>query len=327
MDLEALCTDLWQAEFGSLTQQRHGRSGQIQFGVDISGYDKQSSLVGIQCKCIGSNSLLTEEQIDAEVQKAKTFRPKLSHYILVTTGLKDAKLENFCREITQAHLGKKPKLFTVTYYGWEDVCLMMQRHSLVARAHFPFAIFSKKPLILNNETSQDWKTLPFSFTRPEYIHPRIVEELQGYMSDRYHTVISVDLTAANHSNRFFGAFETEIRNGEMWIGHSSNNSFFRYNHIAVSASGIHIVQTADWGGGSGVFCRLLFLVLQKDIGLVQDGYEVSSKERVLLKILGSLSLGRDVGTVSYARGVLKIGSGMKTKDSLYSGKAFSIRIS
>jgi hypothetical protein len=261
-DFEALCADLWRAELGDLTLQRSGRAGQAQDGIDIYGRDRDSSNIGIQCKCIGSNSSLSSDEIIAEVAKAKKFRPKLSHYIFATTGHKDVRAELLCRKFSETHLRLKPARFTVTCFGWNDICLMLERHPLVAKTHFPFAIFSKAPLVLNRETSQNWEESQFSFTRPEYIHPRIVEELQGYMSDQHQTVISVDLTAANRSNRFFGEYEIRKYDGRLWLirkdADQESRVWFEYTHVGVSSSGTHIVWTRDCGGGSGVFNTLLF---------------------------------------------------------------------
>jgi hypothetical protein len=68
-------------------------------------------------------------------------------------------------------------------------------------------------------------------------------------------------------------------------------------------------------------------VLQKDTGIVQSGYEVLAKERILLKILGSVSIGSHYyGKLSYAKGVLKIGGVSKSHGPQFERKAFSLFI-
>jgi hypothetical protein len=76
---------------------------------------------GIQCKCKSnaSNKNLTESEVEAEVQKAKNFVPKLSEFTIATTGPKDAKIEELARKITQEHL--KEGLFSVDVWGWDDI--------------------------------------------------------------------------------------------------------------------------------------------------------------------------------------------------------------
>ena len=44
----------------------------------------------------------------------------------------------------------------------------------------------------------------YSFQQEEYVHPMIVRELLGWISDRSSTVVGVDLETASQSNRFYG---------------------------------------------------------------------------------------------------------------------------
>ncbi|MGH7183924.1 MAG: HNH endonuclease, partial [Nitrospiraceae bacterium] len=47
-----------------------------------------------------------------------------------------------------------------------------------------------------------WEQMRFSFVREEFVHPLIVRELLGWLSDPAETIVSVDLGTANRSNRF-----------------------------------------------------------------------------------------------------------------------------
>jgi hypothetical protein len=79
---------------------------------------------------------------------------------------------------------------------------------------------------------------PYSFQGEEFIHPLIVRELLGWLSDPAATVLAVDLTSANRSNRFFGEFSRTMRDGRTWIGWvGDNGEYFTYAHIANSPSG------------------------------------------------------------------------------------------
>jgi hypothetical protein len=327
-DLEVICADLWRSEWGNPTIQRHGRNGQAQHGVDISGSDKAGALIGIQCRCIVGKSVVPSEDIDAEIEKAKAFSPKLVHFLFATTGPKDAATECHCREKTERH--RATALFTVTYYGWQDICELLQLHPSIAKRHYPFVAFSSVPLILSNETFQDWKGVQYSFKRPEYIHPRIVEELAGYISDREHTVVSVDLTAANRSNRFFGKVDTIRVEGKEWVTYTdvTTGSWFEYTHVGVSDSGVQIVWARDGAlSASGIFNRILFMVIQRDTGLAQNGRVLHTRARVLLKILGSVSLGdRYAGKVRYAKGVLTVPGVRTTAATPYPRRPFSLRV-
>jgi hypothetical protein len=326
-DLEKFCAALFRAEWRDPTVQLYGRSGQSQHGVDLWGY-KDGELIGVQCKGIESNSKLSISEILEEVEKAKQFRPPLRHYILATTGLKDVSTETLCATLTSEHRNKG--LFSVSYLGWNDLIEILQAHDKVAEAHFPFVQLSRTPFLLNDERSLPVSESPFSFVRPPFINPRIVDELQGYLLDSSHTVISVDLSVANDSNRFWSDFKTEESDGRVRVSFTDRDdpkAWFDYRWIGVSDSGTHLVWTRDCGGGTGVFHRILFLSLHKDTGLVQSGYAVATRERILLKILGSIGLGdRYYGEVSFSEGVLKIGAVTGTHNGYYDHKPFSLFI-
>ncbi len=187
-DFESLCVDLWREEWKDTTIQRNGRSGQTQNGVDIVGRPDKNVWGGIQCKCIPEGSVLSESDLISEVAKAKNFYPSLSLFIVANTGLKDVHLENAARSMVTTN--SRGGHLDVVVYSWADICSLMHRHTTVAQTHFPFATRAAAPIILKNDGTdfgQHWKHLRYSFTREEFIHPRIVEELLGFMSDRHET--------------------------------------------------------------------------------------------------------------------------------------------
>ena len=164
--------------------------------------------------------------------------------------------------------------------------------------------------ILGATQPAPWENLRFSFVREEYVHPLIVSELSGWISDAYETVIAVDLASANHSNRFLGEYSIREYGGRRWVEYRGDHGqSFCYSHIATSPSGVQMVECYDCGGGSGVFGHVLFLSLECDRSMTKkrDG-EVVTRERILLKTLGSIGLGdRYRGTVSYENEHLVIG--------------------
>ena len=150
----------------------------------------------------------------------------------------------------------------------------------------------------------------YSFARKEFVHPLIVRELLGWLSDATETVISVDIASSNRSNRFYGEFTVNDRDGRSWVKWaSSEREFFAYAHIATSPSGVEMVECYDCGGGSGVFGSVGLFCLEYDrvLGKGRDG-KVSTRERVILKSLGSIGLGdRYEGEITYEDGFLVIG--------------------
>jgi hypothetical protein len=132
----------------------------------------------------------------------------------------------------------------------------------------------------------------YSFVRQEFIHPLIVRELVGWISDKSETIVSVDLLSANRSNRFHGDFSTKEENGRVLVTWTGEAEAFGYADLATSPSGIHMVQRSDWTVGSGIFMSICLLTLEGDRSFYENAEGTSfSRDRVVLKTLGSISLG------------------------------------
>lgn len=101
-DFELLCKKLWGEIWNcSDTIKRNGRSGQKQCGVDVYGTPNSSvEYYGIQCKGKDNytHAQLTKKEIDAEITKAKNFKPALKAFYFATTAVKDATIEEYIRE-------------------------------------------------------------------------------------------------------------------------------------------------------------------------------------------------------------------------------------
>lgn len=155
----------------------------------------------------------------------------------------------------------------------------------------------------------------YSFVRDEFIHPLILRELLGWLSDADETVAAVNLTAANRSNRFFGDFTTSRHDdGTPFVRWRHERESFTYTHIATSPSGIEMVRCSDWGGGSGVFGNVGLFYLEQDRAVEYDRSSrdepkrVLTRERAIIKTLGSIPLGdRYDGDITYSKGVLSVG--------------------
>ena len=155
----------------------------------------------------------------------------------------------------------------------------------------------------------------YSFVRDEFIHPLILRELLGWLSDADETVAAVNLTAANRSNRFFGDFATGRHDdGTLFVQWQHGRESFTYTHIATSSSGIEMIRCSDWGGGSGVFDNIGLFYLEQDRAVEYVGKRaaqpkrVLTRERAIIKTLGSIPLGdRYDGEITYSDGVLSVG--------------------
>lgn len=129
-DFEKLCKLLWgEIWVCEDTIKRHGRQGQKQHGVDVFSYvEKYGGYCGIQCKGKDDyiNAQLTEGEIDAEIEKALHFEPKLRLLVFATTANKDAKTEGYIRKKDVENRAKG--LFAVDIASWEDIVDQLERY-------------------------------------------------------------------------------------------------------------------------------------------------------------------------------------------------------
>ena len=131
-DFESLCKKIWEGQWNCLSIKKNGRTGQPQHGVDIYGIpDGKENYYGIQCKGKDdyTNSQLTVEEIDIEIEKAKTFNPKLEHFIFTTTANKDYKIEEYIRKINIS--SKRAGLFSIDIFSWEDIVDIIEEDKAV----------------------------------------------------------------------------------------------------------------------------------------------------------------------------------------------------
>ncbi|MDE0021882.1 MAG: hypothetical protein OXT69_10950 [Candidatus Poribacteria bacterium] len=168
----------------------------------------------------------------------------------------------------------------------------------------------------------------YAFHQAEYVHPRIVQDMLGWMSDKHGSVVCVDLDAGNDSNQYHGAYKVVERAGRTFVewkkGTGKQEESFSYEHIGTSPSGIHMIACYDRGGGSGVFGSAALFRMETDKTLV------GNRKRTLLRILDKIGLGdRYKGSITYEGGTLKIGADegpFKGRDGPRDGKPLSIPV-
>ncbi len=120
---QTFCLKLVKALWKDQYAQEHGRRGQEQNGVDISGRDYRGGFKSAAVQCKGSESndprKLSEADIEDEVEKGKKFTPKLDLLIIAYSGLKDAKLQKKAMELSEANIASG--LFRVVLWSWDDI--------------------------------------------------------------------------------------------------------------------------------------------------------------------------------------------------------------
>lgn len=124
-DFETLCLKLW-GEIWNIPHEIDFNSdnSQGQNGVDIYGpIDGGLSYNGIQCKnkklnlIDGKPNRISITDIQAEIEKAKSFQPTLSKLIIATSLPKDQKIEEYVR--TQSVENVKNGIFSIQICFWE----------------------------------------------------------------------------------------------------------------------------------------------------------------------------------------------------------------
>jgi tetratricopeptide (TPR) repeat protein len=133
-DFERKTKELFVCVLNDPNTQLHGRTGQPQHGIDIWGHrnEERHRLVGIQCK--KSSDRIAEEELEAELEKAKAFNPPIAEFILVTTAPRDAKIQQKALELTTA-LSQSERPIFVAVWGWDDIEEHAANH---VRAHQAF---------------------------------------------------------------------------------------------------------------------------------------------------------------------------------------------
>lgn len=131
-DFESLCKSLWGEIWDCPEIKKNGRSGQKQNGVDVYGVPKgETQYYGIQCKGKDdyTNSSLTQNEVDTEINKAKTFKPKLKKFYFATTANKDTIIEEYIREkdIESRANGD----FEIHLFSWEDIVDLLEENKNV----------------------------------------------------------------------------------------------------------------------------------------------------------------------------------------------------
>jgi len=136
-DFERHTCVLFACVLNDPTTQQNGRSGQKQHGVDIFGYreKRHDCLVGVQCK-EKMEAQVTKEELRAELDKAKNFKPPISEFILVTTAPRDQKIQEAARIIT-GELATTDQPIRVSVWGWEDIEYHASQHETAWNAFDP----------------------------------------------------------------------------------------------------------------------------------------------------------------------------------------------
>jgi hypothetical protein len=128
-NFETLCEKIFRYEWPCPSIMKNGRSGQTQYGVDISGLPEgRTGYWGVQCKGKDgyTTAKLTKADVDESIRLAQDFRPSLEMLIFATSANKDARMEQHVREADVASRARGG--FGVSVYHWEDLARRIEDH-------------------------------------------------------------------------------------------------------------------------------------------------------------------------------------------------------
>ena len=134
-----LCKELWDDP----SAQRHGRAGQAQGGIDISGRDNNHNgqRVVVQCKkrvwkTLASKetpvSSLTTTEIDDELKEFVNSGKKTERYIIAITGLRDIVLQNHVDSVNDS--GNYS--FVLTIWFWDEYCEWLSENPKIEAKYY-----------------------------------------------------------------------------------------------------------------------------------------------------------------------------------------------
>jgi tetratricopeptide (TPR) repeat protein len=125
-DFELLCLELLRKFWALPSLALYGKSGEEQNGVDIIDLGGAPPLHAAQCKLKEPDKSLPPAEIQAEVDKAKTFELTIGKYAILTSGKVSAQSQRKILEINQLH--KSSGLFEVELFTWDRISLLLQNY-------------------------------------------------------------------------------------------------------------------------------------------------------------------------------------------------------
>lgn len=163
---------LAQCVLGDPTAKGNGRQGQRQNGVDVFGWRAGKIAVGFQCK-EHFEKPVTEKELRDEVKKAERFRPNLREFVLVTTAVRDAEIQQIARLMTLERTD-----FSVEVWGWEDIEQKVFNYPEAMRAFDP----TYSPLIsqdLKEYTNQHTESMELLLAEVRSLKSTIRSDVSG----------------------------------------------------------------------------------------------------------------------------------------------------
>lgn len=132
-EFEDIVRSSFKVRWDSPNLQRHGRNGQSQYGVDISGEDDLGREVGIQCRAVEKITIADIKKVTLQSEKFK--KPKLAAFYMAVGLPRDATLFRQVRAIREER--KKKGMYPVGIFFWEDILEELVASPTEFAKHYP----------------------------------------------------------------------------------------------------------------------------------------------------------------------------------------------
>lgn len=212
-DFESLCKKLWGEIWDCLEIKKNGRKGQTQNGVDVYGIPKgERSYSGIQCKGKDeySNKQLTKNEIDTEIELAKSFKPQLAKFYFATTANKDSKIEEYIR--IKDLESRQDDLFEVHLFSWADIVDLIDENKKTHDWYLNLNKFNRKhdvEVSFENDQNELTETVPFHEQHTHYQlgpKPWNIYDFTSYKPPK------IEIPKLKGENKSFCRFRLKIKN-------------------------------------------------------------------------------------------------------------------
>ena len=129
-DFEELCLQLLRVHCKRPQLELYAHRGESQAGVDIFDPSGAQPTIAAQCKLHSVSKGLRPADLRAEVRKARSFRPVLEHYIILTSAKRTAAAHQAIISLNEEQ--RAQGLFTLELMTWERINQLLQQYPSVA---------------------------------------------------------------------------------------------------------------------------------------------------------------------------------------------------
>lgn len=128
------------------------------------------------------------------------------------------------------------------------------------------------------------------FTRADRpVHPLLIREFLPWLSDGGAITVAVDPLMAEGTDQYHEPYRV-LSNGHVRASKADEpDGWFSYQYRGTMAGGVHVLETHDNGGGSGIFGDLLFVRFVER--RVTDLNHPPQAPRLILELLAHFAMG------------------------------------